>query len=101
ESASPGVKGVRQPTWEVGGLLLSSPGVVRVLGEIPQEFEERWRLADEQPVGRQRGERAYGRAVRFRGPNDRTDREFSAQEWAGLRHDQAGFEILPAKRRSV
>jgi len=37
----------------------------------------------------------------FRGPNDGARWEFAAQEGAGLRHDQFGLEILPAKRRRI
>src|SRR5713101_2244257 len=74
---------------------------VRVLCKIPQEFKERWRLADEKAVGRQCVERADCSPLCLGRANDRTYRELSAEEWAWLRHDQVGLKVLAAKRRRI
>jgi len=76
-------------------------GVVRVLCQILQEFKERWRLANEKPIGRQGLECSHCGPLCLGRANDRTYRELSAEERARLGHDQVSLKILPAEWRGV
>jgi hypothetical protein len=58
-------------------------------------------LADEQPVGRQGLGSSHCSPLCLGRANDRNDRELSAEEDGGLRHDQVGLEVLPAKGRCI
>ena len=63
-----------------------------------KQLKESGRLTQEQVAIGEESHRAHGRAHGIGGPDDRAHRKGSAQEGAGLRHDQVGLEQLPAKR---
>ena len=58
-------------------------------------------LTDEESHVREEVEHVHGNPVGFRGTDDGAYREFAAEEWAGLRHDEVGLELLAAKGRRV
>src|SRR5436189_3575295 len=76
------------------GLPLPS-GRVRLRRQMVQQFKELRRLADEQSVCGKPLDCSHGRSPGVGGSNNRTPWKLPAQKWAGLRHDQAGFEHLP------
>jgi len=74
---------------------------IRIFGQITQQLNERWRLADEESHSRQEIHHAHRDTLGLRGANDRTWREVSTEEWAWLRHDQVGLKVLATKRRRI
>jgi len=83
---------------EVRSQLLHPYRSVGRRGQVMEQLKESGRLAQEQVAIGEESHRAHGRAHGIGGPDDRAHRKRSAQEGAGLRHDQVGLEQLPAKR---
>src|SRR5262249_36261686 len=69
--------------------------VIRIRRQILEQFKELWRLAAEEPHGRQEVDHAHGNPLGLGRANDRTYREAWAEEWAGLRHNQIVPKNLP------
>src|SRR5947209_2605777 len=65
------------------------------------EVKKCLRLANEQSHVGQELERAHSHSRRLGRSNDRTCWEISIEEWAGLRHDKIGLEVLTSKRSGI
>jgi len=76
-------------------------GFVGLRCKVLQQFKERFWLSDEQPHGRQELHRAHGNPCCLGRSNDRTYREVSAQEGAGLGHNEVRLEGLASKRSRI
>jgi len=76
-------------------------GFVSLSCKVLQQFKERFWLSDEQPHGRQELHCAHRNPFCLRRSNDRTYREVSAQEGAGLGHDKVRLEGLASKRSRI
>jgi hypothetical protein len=91
----------RRPKRSCKRTLTLSSRLVGILCEIRQQLKEFVRLSDEQAHRRQKLDYSHSDSPSFGRTNDRTLREFAAEEWARLRHDQVCLEGLATKGRRV
>src|SRR4029077_7293355 len=82
-------------------LLVFGLSCICLLGQLVQKGKECWRLADEKPHVSQELDHAHGNSLCLSRTNNRAYREAWAEEWAWLRHDQIGLEVLGVKRRRI
>lgn len=83
------------------GLRPRSTRFIRGLSQFVQKTEECRRLPDKQPHVREKIHHAHSNSVGLCRPNDRTNRQTRANEWAWLGHDEVCLKILSPEWRRI